>query len=216
MCFNFRKTRGNFTVEYAILLPVIFAAIIFSIVVFLIFYQGALLQNTAENLAESLARQWNYAFLNRQEINSGVYQKSSFDEREVYWDIKIWKNRSKENSAQKYCQEYVEKLGFFRFYESNNSQVKPKVQVKYSTGIPSKVKVKIDASYVFPGSEIMRVLGLGNVLKIKAEAQCNVYNAKDMINTTDYIFQMLRETKIYALLDKRFQDIKNSIDKVIR
>ncbi|NLM75267.1 MAG: pilus assembly protein [Clostridiaceae bacterium] len=214
MRLNLRDNRGNFTVEYAILLPVIFAVVIAGIVVFLIFYQGALLQNTAENLAEALARQWNYGGITNQEMISGVYQKSTFDEREIYWNLKS--SRSKERAAQEYCQKLIENLGFFRFYKYSNPQVKPKVVVNYSAGILPEITVSIEASYVFPGSDILRIFGLGDILKIKANAQCNVHSAKDMINATDYILQMLRETELYEALDEKFQDIRNSIEKVIR
>jgi len=213
MRFILKNNRGNLTTEYAVLLPAILAVITLAVVVFLIFYQGALLQNAAENLAEALARQWNYASFTNQEIKSGVYQKVTFDERELYWDLKG--SHSKERAAQEYCREYVRNLGFLRFCKYDDSQADPEVTVSYTGGMRPEIMVSIEAFYVFPGSGILKALGLGEILRIEASARCNVHNAKDMINTTDYIFQMLRETGLFDSLDRKFQDIRNSVEKVL-
>ncbi len=209
------RSAGNTTIEYAIVMPLVFACVIACITTFLLLYQKAMLQSTAENLAESVARQWNYESINHKEIWNGVFERSTFNKREVYWNLKFLKHKSKERAAEEFCQLAVKDLGLLKLYKEEGQENVPEVRVKYHTGLPSYVTVRIQASYFLPGASILGLLGMGESVTLVSEAQCHVHDSKDMINTTDYVVQLIRETKLYEAFEEKLHSIKNSIDKFL-
>ena len=58
-----------------------FYRVFICIVVFLILYQKAIIQNMAEDVTQSLSRQWGYKPLPVDEINSGVYKRETYESR---------------------------------------------------------------------------------------------------------------------------------------
>jgi len=203
---------GSTTIEYAIVLPMVFACVIGCITIFLLLYQKAMLQSTAENLAESVARQWNYESLNYSEINHGVFEKSTFNKREVYWNLKFFKHKSKAEAFEQYCHKAIENKGLLKLYREEGRIKSPEVEVKYHAGFPSYVTVKIKATYYLPGASMLWLLGMGESITIQTEAQCHVHDSKDMINTADYVVQLVRETKVFAAFEEKLREIKRSIE----
>lgn len=220
-----KDIRGLTTIEYALLLPVILACIFVAIDVFLIFYQKTLIQTYAENMAQSLARQWGYKPLPLDEAQTGVYQKSTYESREVYWHLKLWENGRKEDDAEDFIKNEVIKSRFLTFYKpldnskndgSRKKALEPVVKVTYKPGFPSSLNVSVKAYFNVPGSSILKAIGLGELLTVEGYATAHVYDSKDMINNTDYVLQLLRKTKFYQKFMEKIAPLKENIDKFIR
>lgn len=199
-----RRERGAATLEYALLLPVVLLSILAVMVIFLFLYQKALIQNLAEDAAQSLSRQWGYKPLPMEELDTGVYQKATYDNREIYWHIKLWNNNNKEAAAEAHLKEKTKGLGFLQ---------EPVVKVNFKPGLPSTLTVEIEAASKMPGA---RFLGLGNFLVIKGYAQAYVYDSKDMINTTDYVIQLFRKTKTYQFFNEKLSALRENLKKTIK
>lgn len=227
MCLKIKiREKGSTTLEYAILMPVVFACVLLAVYVFLILHQKALIQNLSEEAAQSLSRQWGYKPIPVDELESGAYKRSTYESREIYWHLKLWDKGSKQTNAQEYFNKKVKTTGLLKLYKPDYNKGKnmPKlsfdpdkpVYVEFKPGFPSTLIVKIKAAYTIPGAGILKLVGLGEYIVIEGNAQSQVYDAKDMINTTDYVVQIIRETKIYQEFIKKIEPLKENIDKFIK
>lgn len=213
-----RHCKGSSTIEVAIIMPVIFALIFASIVVFLILYQKALIQSLAENMAESIARQWNYTVVSYEEIENGAYTKDTYDEREIYWELKTLTGGKKRLTQlyEDYIRDKVSHLGPLkpdRTGVSHDDHIDVSVSCKY--GLVTTVDVNIAARYKVPGAGILKLVGLDDLLLIKGEARTHVFGSKDMINTTDYVIQLVRGTRAYDAFIGKIKPIKDALNKII-
>lgn len=203
------EKSGSTTLEYAIILPVVFAVVLAAIMVFLLLYQKALVQNLAEAAAESLSRQWSYTEITAGEISTGVYKRETYDEREIYWNIGFWDNGRKEDFAEEYIKEKVTGMGVLK--AGNRSG--PEVRVEYRAGIPAVLTVKIKGTYRMPGAGLMKTIGLSDALTIEGAAEAFVFDSKDIINTADYAFQILQQTKTYQKFTEKISPLRENIEK---
>ncbi len=203
--------RGNYTLEYAILIPIIFVCVFVCIIVFLIFYQKTLIQNIAEEAAQSISRQWGYKPLPVDQLTTGVYRKDTYESRETYWHLKLWNNKKKEEQAEARILTGLDKLGILKPHLSHPINV----NVAFSPGIPSEVIVEIEITYTAPGIRLLKLIGKGGYVTVKGEAYATVYDSKDMINTADYVYQIIRETRIYKDITAKIDSMKNNLGKII-
>ncbi len=211
---------GHSTLEYTLLMPIIFICVLMCIVIFLIQYQKAIVQNIAEETVQSLSRQWGYKPLPVDEISSGVYKRETYESREVYWNLKLLFSKKKEEAAKEYIEKNIKNVGFLKPYvpkktSSNNTEPNLIVDVNIKPGLPAVLNVEIEAVYQMPMKNLMRLIGIGDCLVIKGYARSLVYDPKDMINTTDYVYQLIRSTDLYQNFIKKIEPLKKNLDKII-
>lgn len=209
--------KGNTLLEYAILLPVIFACVVLCIYIFIIFYQKTLIQNIAEDTAQSISRQWGYKPLPTEEMTTGVYKKETYESREVYWHLKLLGNKKKESTAIVHIKDNTKNIGLLKPYINDKGQVsEPEVIVDFKAGFPSVLHVNIRTMYNTPAKGLLKLIGFKEYLVIEGKAQALVYDPKDMINTTDYAYQIIRETKIYKKFIEKIKPLKANLDKFLK
>jgi hypothetical protein len=215
-----RFISGHSTLEYTLLLPIVFICVFICIVVFLILYQKAIIQNMAEDVTQSLSRQWGYKPLPVDEINSGVYKRETYESREVYWNLKLLFSKSKEDAAKEYIEEHIKDVGFLKPYVpkegSGNTEPNLVVDVDVKPGLPAVLNVKIKAAYQMPMYNLFKLIGIKDCLIIEGHAQSLVYDPKEMINTTDYIYQLIRATDLYQNFIKKIEPLKKNLEKLIK
>lgn len=211
---------GNSTLEYTILMSIVFICVFICIVIFLILYQKALVQNMAEDVAQSLSRQWGYKPLPIDEVNSGVYKKDTYESREVYWNLKILFSRKKEEVAKEYIEKNLKGIGLLKPYipendSDNDIKSNTIVDVDIKPGLPAILNVDIKVAYEMPMKNLFRLIGIREFLVIEGYARSLVYDPKDMINTTDYIYQLIRATDLYQNFMKKIEPLKKNLDKLL-
>jgi len=214
------STSGHSTLEYALLMPIIFICVFVCIIVFMILYQKAIIQNIAEETAQSLSRQWGYSPLPVEEISSGVYKRETYESREVYWNLKLLFSEKKKKDAKEYIEKSIKNVGFLKPYNSqafgDNSIPDTTVNVDIKPGLPAVLNVEIKAAYKMPAKNLMNLIGIGDCLIIKGYARTLIYDPKDMINTTDYVYQLIRSTDFYQDFIKRIEPIKKNLDRILK
>jgi len=205
------SVKGSFTIEFVILIPLVFACVFACINVFLVFYQKTLIQNIAEEAAQSLSRQWGYNPLPLDELATGVYKRETYESRETYWHLKLWNNGKKEEQAESRIMTGLDSLGI----------LKPKlkrpirVNVDFRPGLPSEVTVEVEISYTAPGLGLLKLFGAGDYVTVKGEARSAVYDSKDMINNADYVYQIIRETKVFKNIMAKINTVKEKLNSII-
>lgn len=208
---KYLNKRGSYTLEYAILIPVIFVCVFICITVFLAFYQKTLIQNIAEEAAQSISRQWGYKPLPADQLTTGVYKKDTYESRETYWHLKLWNNRKKAEQAEGQILSGLDRLGILKPRLSHPI----KVNVDFRPGIPSEVIVKIEIVYTAPGLKLLKLIGRDGFITVKGEACSAVYDPKDMINTADYVYQIVRETRVYRDIQAKIDNLRQNLGKII-
>lgn len=203
-----RKTMGSATIEYIIILPLVFACVVAVIVVFAALYQKSMVQALAESTADGLSMTWGHSPLIPNDIETGAYSRESYNNRQLYWQILDLGNDNKKAVAEKWMKDKLSGMGLLREIKDNPSSV----NVDYQMGFPfSKIYVDITANYRLPGAGLLKFIGLGDYLIIKGYAEATVYDQKEMINNTDYVIQNVRESKLADLLAKVFEPLKKGI-----
>ena len=178
--------KGSSTVECAILMPIILACVLLCIFIFMILYEKTLLQNYAEDVAMSLSRQWGYKPLPVDELETGVYKKETYEDREIYWQLKLLGNNKKELAAYEYIRDNTKTTGILKPYKDRTGkEVQNEISVDFTPGIPSTIQITIIAKYSTPAKPLLSLIGMNDYLIIEAKAKSTVYDPKDMINTTD-------------------------------
>jgi len=203
--------RGSYTLEYAILIPIICFCVFVCIAVFLALYQKTLIQNIAEDAAQSISRQWGYNPLPADQLGTGVYKRDTYGSRETYWHLKLWNNRKKEEQAETQILKGLDRLGILKPQLSEPV----KVNVDFRPGIPSEVMVEIEISYTVPGAKLLKLFGRGDHITVKGQARSAVYDPKDMINAADYVYQIIRETRVYRDITAKIDSLKANLNKII-
>lgn len=212
---NFNK--GSSTVECAILMPIVLACVLLCIFIFIILYEKTLLQNYADDVAMSLARQWGYSPLPVDEIETGVYKKETYEDREIYWHLKVFGNKKKQDAAYEYIKKHSKSTGILEPYKDHEGNVIDNVIiVDFTPGIPSKIQITINAKYNTPAKPLLKILGMDDYLMLGASAKSEVYDPKDMINTTDFVYQMVRETDTFAKFSEKIKPLKEKLDKFVK
>ncbi len=217
--WSFRS--GYSTLEYTLLMPIIFICIFICIVVFLILYQKAIVQNMADDVAQSLSRQWGYKPLPVDEIDTGVYKKDTYESREVYWNLKILFSKKKEQTAKEYIEKNIKDVGLLKPYAPDNGSGNSLesnliVEVDIKPGLPAVLNVDIQAAYEMPMKNLLKLIGVREFLVIEGHARSLVYDPKDMINTTDYVYQLIRATDLYQNFIKKIEPLKKNLDKLLK
>ncbi|NLX63178.1 MAG: pilus assembly protein [Clostridiaceae bacterium] len=218
----FRKpsTSGHSTLEYALLMPIIFICVFVCIIVFLILYQKAIIQNIAEEAAQSLSRQWGYNPLPMEEINSGVYKRETYDSREIYWNLKLLFSEKKKKDAREHIEKSIRNVGLLKPYNSqvsgDNAIPATTVNVDIKPGLPAVLNIEIKAAYMMPAKNLMKLIGIGDCLILKANARSLIFDPKDMINTTDYVYQLISSTDLYRKFIKKIEPLKKNLDRILK
>ncbi len=205
--------KGSATVEYAIILPIVFAVVITVILVFLAIYQKSLIQSLADATCEGLSMVWGHNPLDSEDIQTGSFKKTSYDAREVYWQINPLSRTEKESKAEAYVMKRLTGIGFLK----ENTSSPAEVDVVFIAGFPySKVKVSITTTYQVPGARLLRLVGLGELMTLKVSSEATVFDQKDMINNTDYIIQIVKASKLGNILEKIFNPLKEAMNSLIK
>jgi len=213
--------KGVNIIEYAILMPFIFTFILAVIFLYIFIYHSVYVRNLAEETAESIARQWGYKEIENTEIKTGIYKMTTYDMKEIYWSIKPWKNANKEKNARDYIRQRLENKGILKLYAFKSSYPEkqtpenPEISVKYKPGLISSVCVNIKTAYKVPCSGLMRLIGFKDYIVFNGNAEVKVFDSKDMIYTSDYILQLLMETKVYDMFNRKIALLRDNINKFL-
>lgn len=209
--------RGSATVEYVIILPLVFMCIFAVIFTFCYLYQRSIVQSLADSSAEALAKVWGHNPLDPETIKTGAYSMESFNSREIYWQIKPFGNENKEEAAQTWIESRMYGVGVLKPFvpEGADKESEPVADVEYSFGFPySTIKVSISADYLIPGSNALKIIGLGDMLTMSVYSEATVYDQKELINNTDYIMFSFLKSDIGEFIQKKIAPVRDFLDKL--
>lgn len=208
---HMRSRSGSATIEYIIILPMVFACVVAVIVAYAAMYQKSMIQSLAESAASGLSMTWGHSPLEPADIKTGSYSRRSYDNRQLYWQIAPLGKGVKESAAEKWVYEQLDGIGLLKEANVNPASV----DVDYQLGFPfSRITIAITSNYRLPGANLLKFIGLGDYLVIKGYAEATVYDQKDMIDNTDYVIQKVKESGIDEIIGKIKAPLEKGIEMV--
>ncbi len=198
--------RGSFTVELALVFPVVMVGIVATLYIVLLLYQYAFLQSLVNRTAYRAAAEYSalgsmgglgedFKLLNGERgatVNKGLYwQLGLFDDTD-----------GKEGIIEAYAREG---LRGYQPLKLHNSTVEASVR---NYIVYKNLEVKIVAEYRLPVLYVNNALGINTSFKIVAEGEAMIKDNTEIIRNTDYLIDLMDRTEVTS-------DIKSSYTKML-
>lgn len=202
-------------VENIIVLPVVFAVIMFIIYWGQLQYQKALLMSAAERsliYVEQAAIDYNYQEIAEIDLTNGASDISSIDtgaltenvNRQPYRYITgIFKTKDY-SDIEKYVKDYIEKKQIF--FDEDVS-----VEIKETTGLYKKVTIKVSQSLPMP--DILVSMGISKMFDYSYETTIHISQPTELIRNTDFVLELLKP--YLDALQSKITELTEKINKVI-
>lgn len=166
----FINKKGSFTVEAASVFSVIFLLVTALVYIFIVMYQYAFLQSTA-NKASNFGEYY-YSEKYGAECNSKLTS-------DLYWRMLDTKALHKKTQLNKYISNSLEKsIVDLDIYSDNSTSHKFLLKQLY---------IKIETQYPLPIGNMFEILGLPSTLKMRADANSNIYDNAEFVRNLDII-----------------------------
>lgn len=188
---RFLNREGSFTVELALVFPIVMLGIVATIYILLFLYQYVFLQALVNKTASRGATEYGSILLAADvEENYLLLEKGREEIEEgsggLYWQLTVFDNTD-------YRKQVLE--GYIRQGLSTRQLLMPlkeNIDVKlYDYIVYKKLRVRIVSEYQLPVLYVNRLLKIGNSFAITAEAEAVLKDSADLIRNTDYIYNLM-------------------------
>ena len=205
-------------VENIIVLPVVFAVIMFILYWGQLQYQKALLMSSAERsliYVEQAATDYKYQAIAAIDLTNGASDISSIDTGVLTKNVKRQPYRyiaglftspdyvDDIEKIEKYVKDYIEKKQIF--FDEDVS-----VDINETEGLYKKVTVKVSQSLPMP--DILVNMGISKVFNYSYETTINISQPTEMIRNTDFILELLRP--YLDALQNKITELANKINNI--
>lgn len=203
-------------VENIIVLPVVFAVIMFIIYWGQLQYQKALLMSSAERsliYVEQAATDYKYQDIAAIDLTNGASDISGIDtdvltkkdkiDRQPYRYITGLFKSADYTEIEEYVKNYIEKKQIFFDEEVS-------VDINETPGLYKKVTIKVSQSLPMP--EILVNMGISKVFDYSYETTINISQPTEMIRNTDFILELLRP--YLDALQNKITELANKINNI--
>ena len=193
-----RKTKGSFTVEASIIVPIMILSIAAVIYMGLLLYQRTIIQSAAETAAGDGAAAWSSGV---GWIGTGKMSNGSFDNIKLYRRIYDSDKEKRLEIIRNHAAELA-----VRGELLNPVETVIQAEVK-DYAVCRKLEVSITKSYILPLGSILKIFGGSGKIVINVKAASMLDEPVELIRTTDFILDMEKK------LEENNPEIKNLGEK---
>jgi hypothetical protein len=193
-----RMTKGSFTVEASIIVPIMILSIAAVIYMGLLLYQRTIIQSAAETAAGDGAAAWSSGV---GRIGTGKLSNDSFDNIKLYRRIY---NSDKEKQLE-IIRNHAADLAL-RGELLNPVETDIQAEIK-DYAVCRKLEVSITKSYILPLGSFLKIFGGSGKIVINVKAASMLDEPVELIRTTDFILDMEKK------LEENYPEIKNLGEK---
>ncbi len=194
--------RGSFTVELALVFPVVMIGIVATLYIILLLYQYAFLQALANRTAYRAAAE--YAAIGsiggmEEDFKLLNGERGAVVNKGLYWQLGIFDdNEGKERIIEAYAKE-----GFkgYQPLKLHNSSVEASVS---NYILYKNLKIRIVAEYRLPVFYVNNALGLKSSFQIIAEGEAMIKDNAEIIRNTDYLIELMDRTEVTSSLKNSY------------
>lgn len=180
-------TRGSFTVEASILMPVIFLCIIAVVYISLLLYQMALVQAISDRSAERGTATWSNP---RKDISTGLIAKEELKSGGIYWRLLDINRDEKVKRLDTY---FVKQMGHFDVLKGSYSVSPPEVKDYI---IYKKLVLNTESRYKLPFGKLLSCFGLEEHVSFKTRSEAMINEPVEFIRNTDLIIDLEQEVEL--------------------
>ncbi len=162
--------KGSFTVEASIVFSVVFLLVAALVYIFIIMYQYAFLQSTANKASNFGGYYYSEKYVT--DYNSKLTS-------DLYWRILDTKAQLKKDELNKYISNSLEKSLVDLVIYSDNS-----LSHKF---LLNQLNIRIETQYPLPIGNMFEKIGLPSTLKMRAEANSNIYDNAEFVRNLDIV-----------------------------
>lgn len=200
---HFPKDAGSFTIEAALIMPVVIFITIAAVFSGLVLCQQTLVQGCANRAAERGAEIWADPDAN---IKTGTFNQHGAAESSLYWRIYDKDSDKKIEQVREYAQELL--LGKSLF-------VPAETLINVSVGnklLYKELTVKITFRYKLPFAGTGIFFGSEDGITVKAESAVLIGDTVEFIRNTDFILDIGKEIKEAF---PQIEELKNNITDIV-
>ncbi|KAB3532806.1 TadE/TadG family type IV pilus assembly protein [Alkaliphilus serpentinus] len=204
------STRGSITVEAALIFPLVFCVIVFTMYIVFFLYQYAYLQASANYIAGKTASQWKYLLEDTtvediQESAPLIYHRPS-----LYWRLYDFTKNAKVNLMTQYNDLEINKHRLISKASGENFPV-----IFQNSLLSNRIIVSYEEVYKTPIDAITNLLGVNNLFKIQIKAQSTINDPAEGIRNMDFALDMLQKNeRAKDLHDQYFERVEAVKDDV--
>lgn len=186
-----KNLRGSVTVETALVIPIVFLAVMTVLHVLFLIFQTCALQTAVNSITESLATK----------SSSGLQEANpSIREIEQLGLYRRWHKLTKSDSIEETVLMQVKRNSIIRSKSIH-------VDIEQQNNIFSRmIHVQVTASYHNPMGQLTSIWGLGSETTIKVEANATVDDPVEFIRNTDFILDSAAHIPALAEFEQKWQD----------
>ena len=205
-----KEGNGSFTVELALIFPVIIAGIVATLYILILLYQFAYLQTLANKVAYFAAAEYDKLSLQiLEERGTSAKGVSS-----LYWQLGIFDDtKGKEAIIESYV---MEKLYRPQLLKPQTQKVESSV---YNYILYKKLRVRIINDYQLPVLYVNNLLRIKNSFSIVAEGEAVIKDNAEFLRNTDYIIELMDSfevtSKIKDSYKKTLESWRKSVSEVL-
>lgn len=193
-----RKTKGSFTVEASIIVPIMILSITAVIYMGLLLYQRTVIQSAAETAAADGAAAWSSGV---GRIGTGKVSDASFDNIRLYRRIYDSDKEKRLEIIRNHAAELTERGELL-----NPVETVIQAEIK-DYAVCRKLEVSITKSYILPLGNFLKIFGGSERFVINVKAASMLDEPVELIRTTDFILDMEKK------LEENNHEIKNLGEK---
>ncbi len=199
-----KESRGSLVIEAAIIFPIVIFIIFFVMYICFLLYQMSSLQIIANQAAEKGAEGWN----NSLEFKASFINVLDKDiENNLYRTIYDYSKEAKLETIDKYIRKEL-RIDDKNAYSAGRSNIE--VKLKNHFGYKSLI-VEVSKEIKTPFDEIVKIFGLKDGFNISVKSQSVIDNNTEFIRNTDFILDIADEIDT----DNKINNFMNKMKKVI-
>jgi hypothetical protein len=197
--------RGSFTVEAALIFPMIFLIIAALIFLCMMLYQQVYMKAAIDYAANRGAAIWSNPLKG---IDDGAVNKKDLGKGGLYWQIYDFHKEDKKSSLKAYLKGTSTKSSYINKYNIINPSSQD-ISVDLEDFIVyKKLEITAVSKYKMPFGGILKLFGSDGYYTIKSEANAVLNEPVEFIRNTDFILDVERE------LEEKHPDLKKAGDSV--
>lgn len=218
---SIRNNGGSFTVELALIFPVVIFGIVVTLYVLLILYQYAFLQALANKAAFRAAAEYGSFSVvgNHHEKNQQILEVGSETAivagQSLYWQLGIFDNTEvKKQLIEVFIKE---RINNYQLLKPQEEMLNVKI---YDYIIYKKLRVQIISEYKLPVVTINNIFGFKNTITLRVEGEAVIKDCPELIRNADFLLNLMDRidgtADIKESYFKMLETWRNNISNVLK
>lgn len=207
-----RTKRGSFTIEAALIFPLLFLVIIATLYICLILYHQVYIQSFADKLAMRAANNWSNS---AKRMYDGALTSEGFRDKAIYWHIIDTKQNEKIEKIKEYGKDQYGKHALL----FGAGDIRIDVERKRELLIYNRIIIRAEAEMDNPIGDLLKMFGMGKVLTFSVESDAMVNDPAEFVRNLDFAYDCVTRIEHkygvdMSFLEKAKEQVANAFSTI--